>query len=363
MRTTLLSVLFIIVLFSFKFGASFADNPETLNSIPLGKGLPVVVRVGIFFVNIPVVNENEGDFSTTIDLRLIWEDPRLRFPLNEIPNGSKVYRGKDAELRLSELWSPEIKLANMIEETSSREIGLRNFPNGSLELTQRITGRFSIQFQVQNYPFDRQKLEIELLSNRDTQEWVTLTFLQKDLEFSRVSPQIELDDWDLGIVDLERAPLIGWYGKVHSRILASLLIIRRPINSLPAIFIPLFASLLIPLLALWLNKIEDGEFQIGALDIANVIIGGLFAIIALNFAVNSEYKILASNDNTVTRLFGLNYLVLALSLGIDIFIFRFNFPKRFFGRYVQEEFFRYLCWAIPLLSFVTATAILLVAIN
>lgn len=40
---------------------------------------------------------------------------------------------------------------------------------------------------------------------------------------------------------------------------------------------------------------------------ANVIVGGLFAVIALNFTLNAEYGMLGSTDNTVRRLFTLNY--------------------------------------------------------
>ena len=32
-----------------------------------------------------------------------------------------------------------------------------------------------------------------------------------------------------------------------------------------------------------MNRIEEGEFQIEAFEQANVIVGGLFAVVALNF--------------------------------------------------------------------------------
>jgi hypothetical protein len=115
------------------------------------------------------------------------------------------------------------------------------------------------------------------------------------------------------------------------------------------------------LLAIWLNRMEDGEFQIEAFEQANVIVGGLFAVIALNFTLNSEYGMLGSTDNTVRRLFTLNYLALALSLLINLMLFRFNLPMRWFGRYVQEQLYFFLSWAVPLLVLATALAFLLVA--
>ena len=43
------------------------------------------------------------------------------------------------------------------------------------------------------------------------------------------------------------------------------------------IFIPLFASLLIPLMAPWMNGAKEGGFDIEGFELANFIIGGLFA--------------------------------------------------------------------------------------
>ena len=42
-------------------------------------------------------------------------------------------------------------------------------------------------------------------------------------------------------------------------------------------------------------------------------------------------------------------------------LFRFNLPMRWFGRYVQEQVFLFLSWAVPLLVLATAIATLLVA--
>jgi hypothetical protein len=127
------------------------------------------------------------------------------------------------------------------------------------------------------------------------------------------------------------------------------------------IFIPLIASLLIPLVALWMNSMENGEFRVEAFELANVIVGGLFAVIALNFTINSSYTIIASGDNTVSRLFALNYVTLGIALGVVIFMYRFNTLKWLFGADVQEEAFTFLLWAMPVLAFGTAAAFICVA--
>ena len=52
---------------------------------------------------------------------------------------------------------------------------------------------------------------------------------------------------------------------------------------------------------------------------------------------------------------------LGVGLAIVVLFYRYNFPKRLFGRYVQEQMFTYLSWAVPLLAVSTALAFILVA--
>lgn len=118
-------------------------------------------------------------------------------------------------------------------------------------------------------------------------------------------------------------------------------------------------SLLIPLLGIWLNRVEDGVLQIESFEFANLIVGGLVAVIALNFTVNSTYQVLGSGDNPVSRLFALNYVLLGVSLMVNVLLFRFNMVGCWFGRYVQEQLYLFLVWAVPLLVLITAASVIL----
>ena len=191
---------------------------------------------------------------------------------------------------------------------------------------------------------------------------VVLQFDQDDLDFSYANPDASLNGWALKDVSLKAEPLKGWYGAMHTRVVAALTVQRLPGAILASIFIPLFASLLIPLLAIWLNHMEDGVFAIETFELANLIIGGLFAVIALNFTVNQAYAVLSSGDNPVNRLFALNYVALFLALLINVLFYRFNVMEKLFGRWVQEQVYLFLTWAIPLLVFTMAGSIVLVAL-
>jgi hypothetical protein len=341
--------------------AAAAAPPDSLSSLPVGKGLPVVVRMGLRYVEVDSIDETEATYTATVDLRLRWQDLRLQYPPESAPQGFLEFREEAAAAKMAEIWTPAVSLWNLSGEPSRQIHGLRIFPDGRVEMMLRTTGTFETPFEVERFPFDRQRLQVEVVSRRESVQRLSLEFEQDDLDFSRAPESSELGDWVPGVVSLKRDVVNGWYGEDLARVTVSLAMQRRAGGSAALIFIPLMASLLIPLLAIWMNRVEEGEFQIEAFELANVIVGGLFAVIALNFTLNAEYRTLGTSDNTVRRLFALNYLALALSLIVNLTLFRFNLPMRWFGRYVQGQVFLFLSWAVPLLVLATAVATLLVA--
>ena len=338
-------------------------QPSTtdLTSLPLGKGLPVMVRVGLYFQSITAFDDNQGIFTGTVDMRLRWEDPRLRYAAETTPRGFQEFRGPKADQKLKEVWVPQVAFTNLKESPSYETTSLRIFPTGWVEVMQRTTGRFTIPIDSGAFPFDKQTLGVEVTVRRETTGEASLVVLQEDLDFSRSAQDLSIDGWTTGLVNVKKHTQPGWYGEFHSGLIVGLIVARNPGHAAATVFIPLLASLLIPLLAIWMNSTEEGEFKIDTFELGNIIVGGLFAVIALNFTINAAYSSVATGDNTVTRLFGLNYVTLGVGLAIVVLLYRYNVPMRLFGRYSQEQLFNYLSWAVPLLAMGTAVAFILLA--
>lgn len=338
--------------------AAAAPRTAPLTSIPRGRGLPVVVRTGVYYADVKEVDENKGTYVATLDVRMRWGDPRLSYEAVTAPRGFQEFRGADADAKLATIWYPDIGVNNVVDKPASQSQSLRVYPDGRVELMQRLTAKLTTTFNVESFPFDRQRLDVLVGSRRETSERVTLDFQESELEFSRVVAGVDLDGWTTGLVDVRRAPQPGWYGETYSQINAALEIKRQPGGPVAGIFIPLLASLLIPMLAIWLNRVEDGDFVIETFELSNIIIGGLFAVIALNFTVNAAYESLGASENPVSRLFALNYITLGVSLLVNILLFRFQVVKALFGKYVQEQLYKFLVWAIPACVLVSVVAVL-----
>ena len=91
------------------------------------------------------------------------------------------------------------------------------------------------------------------------------------------------------------------------------------------------------------------------------LIGGLFAVIALNFTISTSYSTLGSGDNPVNRLFGLAYLVLATSFAIALLVYRFDLARKWFGKYFSIELYKLFKWALPAATLTLALSVLFMA--
>jgi hypothetical protein len=338
-----------------------AQEVEDKTSLPKDNGLPLNVELGVAFVDLLGFDENAGTFRATVDLRMRWTDRRLQEGAASSGAPPQTFTDKAAEQKMRDLWIAPVIIGNQRGAAAASSYGLRLYPTGAIELIHRVTADFDVDVDVGKFPFDRQHLVIEAKADGVPLNLVALRFGQPELDFSQAARDAKIPGWSIGLVDLRSSPATGWYNVPQARVIASLDVTRQPGLIVASIFIPLLASLLIPLLAMWLNRIEDGVFQVDTFELVNIIIGGLFAVIALNFTVYSTYVVLADGDNTVNRLFALNYLALAVALVVNISFARFNVVAGWFGPWVQEQAYYVLMWLIPIIVMVLAAAFLLSA--
>jgi len=329
---------------------------------PTATGLPIRVQTAVVFAAIGSFSESTATFNATVDVRLRWRDISLRRAAREATDPPRVFRGAEAQAQLATLWVPDVELANQRGIPSYTALGLRIYPDGQVELSRRTTAEFITPHEVDRFPFDHQKLQIELAVRSQTSDLVTLVFDQHDLDATRAAAEARLEGWTLLHATLRSEPLPGWYGATHARLVAALEIARHPAATATAIAIPLFATLLIPVLVIWLNRMrDDGQLALEAHQLVNLLIGGLFAVVALNLSINTRFPALSSGDNLVNRLLSLSYVTLGVSFLINLLLVRFRVVEQRFGRYVQEQCYLVLRWAFPVLVLTMAIAMILSA--
>jgi hypothetical protein len=220
---------------------------EGLLELPEGTGLPLVVRVGISFIEVSNINENKGTFDASIDIRLRWTDLRLRFPKDATSTGYRDFRNSDADAQKAAMWVPTYDLANMEGEPSRQRFGVRINYNGDVEMRHRLSGTFKANFSMERFPFDRQNLAVDFRSHKLNSERLSFVLTQAELEFSTPPHDFDVSGWENGPVMMKAQNTEAWYSEKNSGIVASLTVQRDPSSTFGIIFLPLFATLLIPL--------------------------------------------------------------------------------------------------------------------
>lgn len=160
--------------------------PKSLTRLrPALDGPPIQVRVGVRLVDIVDVDELKESFTVDFLLSLSWRDPRLAA---EARGGAM----DDCVLDLSDVWDPDVHPVNQrgMARESARDVDIA--PDGTVRYGERILAELSTPLDLEEFPFDRQALKIQLIS----------------FEYGPEDVVFEIDEADTG--RLESAFLGGW---------------------------------------------------------------------------------------------------------------------------------------------------------
>lgn len=153
----LLSVI-IIAGFPYLSHASKCAVPEGLTLTPPdATGTPTKVFVGIYLIDVKKINDVDQTFTGDIFSTLSWQDSRL----------SSKELGRSLEgcsVRLQDIWSPQVNIVNQWNVKTSNKSIVSIDKAGNVIFQQRVTGDFSSPFNLKDFPFDTQLLNLSVAS-------------------------------------------------------------------------------------------------------------------------------------------------------------------------------------------------------
>jgi multisubunit Na+/H+ antiporter MnhB subunit len=198
-----------------------------------------------------------------------WSDPRLAHQ-----GPGPVYHG------IADIWQPNLLFTNGRQLTPSLPDRLEVLPGGEVRYRQRFWGEFSQPMDLRAYPWDTQRLTIQLITSDLTPDQVDL------VPTSRVDRTIAAD---LSVADFD---ITGWevvketwrptgarrdLASVRSTFIAE----RKTGYFTVKVIIPLTLILMMSWLVFWLDPAEGGA-QIG------VATTSMLTLIAFRFAINDS---------------------------------------------------------------------------
>jgi hypothetical protein len=164
------------ILVVFLLCLSFASGLQAQESVAGQRD----VEVGVFLIDIEQINSVTQSFIANLYLDLRWQDPSL------------AHDGPDSISRaLDEIWHPRMQILNQqrLVRTFPEEVEIE--PDGQVIYRQRVWGGFSQQLELEDFPFDSQRLEFTLIA---------VGFGSSDIRYqafpgSGVSNNLTMPDW------------------------------------------------------------------------------------------------------------------------------------------------------------------------
>ncbi|MGD9346480.1 MAG: hypothetical protein PVH84_11485 [Candidatus Aminicenantes bacterium] len=149
-----------------------SQNKAILFDRPDPEGVPTKVYIGLYLLDLISIDDVNQSFTADVFAMVRWNDPRLAL---KNPSESQILRNFDLE----EIWHPMTYIINQRRISRQLDNIFRVDPAGNVQYIQRFLGDFSCPLDFKDFPFDKQKLALQVVSFRYGPEEVEFVLDQK----------------------------------------------------------------------------------------------------------------------------------------------------------------------------------------
>jgi len=147
-------------------------------------GVPTRVTAGLYLLDLFDIDDVEQSFRADVYLILEWKDPRL----------ASTEGDAQRTLALNRVWHPRVQVLNQRSISGSLPEVVTVARDGTVVYRQRLTGEFTIQLHLRNFPHDEHKLALSLVSEGNTPEDVAFV---AHPEIKGRSAELTLAGWSI----------------------------------------------------------------------------------------------------------------------------------------------------------------------
>lgn len=130
--------------------------PPDLTRIPPAQ--PVRVNLSVELLQVSRIEDHEEEFDVEFDLFLRWKDPRLAFDPKLEPDGKRIVPAE-------EIWTPIPDLMDDLDVSVQDGRSAHILPDGTVHWRRFYRGTVSSCFDLHEFPFDAQRLQVRLQAN------------------------------------------------------------------------------------------------------------------------------------------------------------------------------------------------------
>lgn len=332
------ALLLALALLIFGGGANAAE----LTDLPRDEALPIRVATAIRVIDISQVQETAGLMAARVELTYRWADRRLAFDRVREARAQKNFFGEAATAQLRRIWQPGVDIENLSGAARQDQLGLTIDSSGAVTLVRRLDASFRVGVDMASFPFDAQRLDIILTSNRHGAREVLLVHTAADAAHSAFAGRLQTPLWTIRRLDVRNAAYAGWNGAPHSRLTFTVEAQRLYGQYLIRIFLPFLTLMSSTLVILWSTDQTMPLAPKGALAFTT-----LLALVALSFTFESNFPGSMSTGTPIARIISTGYLYIVSVLFLNMFLLNKDFVLARHAPEIFAEISGFVRWALP----------------
>jgi len=171
-----------------------ADSPAVSAERPGAGGDPDIVRVGVGLLDIAKIEEANQVFHIDAYMVFEWTDPRLAAEATGAP-GPGTRR-----VPLDAIWNPGLVVVNARGLETRLPWVATVDGDGNVTVRQRVSGPLAVDLDLREFPFDTQRLTIDLVSYLHTPSELTFS---PDSKLIARPDTFSAEGWSFEPVDAE----------------------------------------------------------------------------------------------------------------------------------------------------------------
>ncbi len=168
---------------------------EDLRSRPASEGT-TRIEVSFFLLDLSDVDGATQSFEADVVVSSRWHDPRLA-GVHEAPTAVPA----------DQVWDPRLTVVNRRSIDRTLPEVMRVYPDGAVRYTQRFIGTFSANMNLREFPLDRQRFYVHIVTATGADEAIELVAGEDEELISGQAAQLSISDWRIGPTRVEISPL------------------------------------------------------------------------------------------------------------------------------------------------------------
>jgi len=283
------------------FGSVVSPNPAG----------PVIVDLGLHIVELTQVDEVINTFTIEGFMDLVWCDPRMAYEAeNEEELGEKILLKEKAQALLNEIWWPAVTIANQVNARNIENQELVILSDGTIEYKEKFSAELEAHYDLKEFPFDRQKLEIEIESFAWHDDVLIFKMNEEKIGFST---DFEIAEWHIENVESKIESVKDIQDRAtFSEFLMEIEVVRKYDYYLWKIIIPLILLVMISWSVFWMigDKLVDRM---------SISMTGILTIVAYQFII-SDILPRVSYFTFMDTFLSISFLIMLLSVFENIIV-------------------------------------------